>query len=36
VVLNLSQLPPGKYRITLAAGPDAQHRTLTSREIKLR
>ena len=36
VVLNLSQLPPGKYRITLAAGPDARHRTLTSREIRLR
>jgi hypothetical protein len=36
VVLNLSQLPPGKYRITLAAGPDAQHRTVTSREIRLR
>jgi hypothetical protein len=36
VVLNLAQLPPGKYRITLAAGPDDRHRTLASREIRLR
>jgi len=36
VVLNLAQLPPGKYRITLAAGPDDAHRTMTSREIRLR
>lgn len=36
VVLDLAQLPPGKYRITLAAGPDDRHRTLTSREIRLR
>lgn len=36
VVLDLAQLPPGKYRITLAAGPDATHRTMTSREIRLR
>lgn len=36
VVLNLAQLPTGKYRITLAAGPDAAHRTVTSREIRLR
>lgn len=36
VVLNLAQLPPGKYRITLAAGPDEAHRTMTSREIRLR
>lgn len=36
VVLNLAQLPPGKYRITLAAGPDDAHRTVTAREIRLR
>ena len=36
VVLDLAQLPAGKYRVTLAVGPDDAHQTSTSREIRLR
>ena len=36
VVLDLSQLPPGTYKISVSAGPDDAHRTETSREIVLR
>jgi hypothetical protein len=36
VVLDLSQLPAGQYRIELSAGPDAVHRTVAIRNIRLR
>jgi hypothetical protein len=36
VVLDLSQLPAGQYRIELSAGPDAIHRTVAVRNIRLR
>lgn len=36
VVLDLSQLPDGAYRIALSAGPDDVHRTVTWRDIRLR
>lgn len=36
VVLDLAQLPAGTYRVAVAVGPDAAHRSTTSREIRLR
>lgn len=36
VVLDLAQLPAGHYRIEVAAGTDAEHRTMTTRDIQLR
>jgi len=36
VVLDLSQLASGRYRVDLAVGPDDARRTVTSREIRLR
>lgn len=36
VVLDLSQLPAGTYRIALGVGPAAGNQTVTSRDIRLR
>lgn len=36
VVLDLSQLPSGNYRVTVSAGPDDLHRTVTARDVTLR
>jgi hypothetical protein len=36
VVLDLTQLPAGHYRIEVAAGTDVAHRTMTTRDIQLR
>ena len=36
VMLDLTQVPSGTYRITLAVGTDDQHRTTTTREIRVR
>jgi hypothetical protein len=35
VVLDLSALPAGRYRVTVAVGPDSTHRTESSRQITL-
>jgi len=36
VVLDLSQLPAGRYHLEISAGTDPQHRTVTARDIRLR
>lgn len=36
VVLDLAQLPAGRYLVTLAAGNDSVQRTVASRQIRLR
>jgi hypothetical protein len=35
VVLDLSQLPSGKYRVSVSAGTDDQHRSVTSSDIRV-
>ncbi len=36
LVVDLTQLPAGEYRVTVDAGPDAAHRTEIARDIRLR